>query len=442
MARPFGINVIGYVSSNVSLGITARQFIRLFLLKGIPVAVYDIDYHRSENGQDFEFQSLVVPTGAELPYSINLLFLAVGQLPRFLLNPPLGIFEPTRLNAGLMWYEVTSIPDHQAEALGMLDVLVCGSSFVRQIFDTNVPSTLTLGCKHPVYLPPEVIPNRELFGLPLDRVLFMSSFDPHHDPARKNPFAAIDAFLSAFPQGDEGAHLVVKLNNAEVKTKSCDPQVLVQQLRERCGNDQRIHMLPQSLPYHEVVSLYASCDVFVSLHRSEGLGLGPLECMLLGKPVVATAWSGNMSYMKHSNSCLVGYDLVPYSGMGADGPFKWRKKAKWAEPRIDEAADWMRLLAGDADLRKTIGAKAATDAAAYHAEAESAAFLAELESIQREKELLPSRATDKEMQVARLLKAQRRIDFAGWHGLRRRIQNELDRRLLWRFRTSGVPKPS
>jgi hypothetical protein len=36
--------------------------------------------------------------------------------------------------------------------------------------------------------------------------------------------------------------------------------------------------------------------------------------MALGKPVIATGWSGNMSFMNHTNACLVGYDLVPRRG--------------------------------------------------------------------------------------------------------------------------------
>lgn len=433
MGLPFGINVIGYVSSNVSLGITARQFIKLFQEKGVPVAVHDIDFGRSERGRDFDFQSLVVQEGNELPYSINMFFLAVGQLPQLLLKSSPDIFSSERLNVGLLWYEVTSIPSHLAEALSRLDVLVCGSGFVKHIFDTNVRNTLTIECKHPLYLPSHIVPSREKFGLPKDCVLFICSFDPHHDPARKNPFAVIDAFLLAYPLRDEGAHLVVKLNNADVKTNSCDPESLLQQLKVRCTNDHRIHILPQSLPYLEVLSLYASCDVFVSLHRSEGLGLGPLESMLLGKPVIATAWSGNMSYMKHSNSCLVGYDLIPYSGMGADGPFQLRNKAKWAEPRVSEAADWMRVLAQDANLRREIGSKAAIDAAAYHREAQRADFLDELKHIVNEKGWLPSRTSTKWTQIDRLRQLQQAVYFAGWNGFKRHVRHELDRRVVWRL---------
>jgi glycosyltransferase involved in cell wall biosynthesis len=43
--------------------------------------------------------------------------------------------------------------------------------------------------------------------------------------------------------------------------------------------------------------LLAAADVFVSLHRSEGFGLGLAEAMLLGKPVVGTAYSGNADFL-------------------------------------------------------------------------------------------------------------------------------------------------
>ena len=43
--------------------------------------------------------------------------------------------------------------------------------------------------------------------------------------------------------------------------------------------------------------LIVSCDAYVSLHRSEGFGITMAEAMLLGKPVVATDYSGNIDFM-------------------------------------------------------------------------------------------------------------------------------------------------
>jgi len=436
MTPSFGINVIGYVSSNVSLGITARHFIKLFLDKEIPVSVYDIDYNRAPNAKSNEFDSLTIKPGTELPYSINLFFLSMGQLPDFFLNPPSGIFSPDKTNAGLIWCEETVIPKKYCEALRLFDVLMAGSHFVRQVFNTNISDILTIDCIHPLFLPSGTLGDRNRFNLPKDKLLFISSFDPHHDPERKNPFGAIDSFLTAFPESsgeNDLPHLVVKLNNAEIKSHHCDPMALVNQLKNRCTDNPRVHFIAESLSYPDVISLYASCDVFVSMHRAEGLGLGPLECMSLGKPVIATAWSGNMSFMTHTNSCLVGYDLVPYTGMAENGPDQLGTKAVWAEPHIDEAADWMQKLASDKEMRQKIGQQAAQDTVQYQKAAECALFIDELKAISNEKSFLARRKQDKTQNLAALKQAKLNFDFYGWSGFKKRIKYNLDKYLLWRF---------
>ena len=45
-------------------------------------------------------------------------------------------------------------------------------------------------------------------------------------------------------------------------------------------------------------------DCYVSLHRSEGFGLTIAEAMALGKPAIATAYSGNLEFMTAENSYL------------------------------------------------------------------------------------------------------------------------------------------
>ena len=433
----FGINVIGYVTSNVSLGITARHFIKLFLDKGIPVSVYDIDYHRAPNARSTEYDSLTVKPGTELPYSINLFFLSMGHLPKLFLNPTAGLFSSASLNVGLIWCEETIIPKRYREALHLFDVVLAGSHFVRQIFDTNISDILTLDCVHPLFIPADIVVDRSNFDLPNDRLLFIASFDPHHDTARKNPFGAVDAFLAAFPEvyGESNLpHLVVKLNNTEIKSNDCDPMALVDELKARCAGNSRVHFIAKSLSYSEVLSLYDSCDVFVSMHRAEGLGLGLLECMALGKPVIATAWSGNMSFMKHTNSCLVGYDLVPYSGMAAKGVDQLGKKALWAEPHLDEAANWMKKLADDIGLRQRIGLQAMKDAKAYHEIAKRIEFMDELKAILEEKAFLLGRQQDKKADLSALRQAQQEFNFSGWAGMKRRIEALLNKHLLWRFK--------
>src|SRR5688572_32239647 len=52
-------------------------------------------------------------------------------------------------------------------------------------------------------------------------------------------------------------------------------------------------------------TLFRSC--YVSLHRSEGLGLTMAEAMARAKPVIATGYSGNLDFMNDANSYLVPY---------------------------------------------------------------------------------------------------------------------------------------
>lgn len=83
---------------------------------------------------------------------------------------------------------------------------------------------------------------------------------------------------------------------------------LLQKLAEQ---DARITILDCLLSPEEVFGLQSVCDAYVSLHRSEGFGLGMAECMALGKPVIGTGYSGNSEFMNSENSCLVDYNLIP-----------------------------------------------------------------------------------------------------------------------------------
>jgi glycosyltransferase involved in cell wall biosynthesis len=66
------------------------------------------------------------------------------------------------------------------------------------------------------------------------------------------------------------------------------------------------------------------------------------EAMVLGRPVVATGWSGNLDFMRGPDAVLVPYSLVP-----AEDPQEIYDipGARWAEPDLDAAAAALRTLA-------------------------------------------------------------------------------------------------
>jgi predicted nuclease with TOPRIM domain len=120
--------------------------------------------------------------------------------------------------------------------------------------------------------------------------------------------------------------------------------------------------------------------------------------------------------------------------MAAKGVDQLGKKALWAEPHLDEAADWMKKLADDIGLRQRIGLQAMKDAKAYHEIAKRIEFMDELKAILKEKAFLLGRQQDKKADLSALRQAQQEFNFSGWAGMKRRIEALLNKHLLWRFK--------
>jgi len=126
--------------------------------------------------------------------------------------------------------------------------------------------------------------------------------------------------------------------------------------------DPRLILLDKVLTDRETKALVKLCDCFLSLHRSEGFGRGLAEAMYLGKPVIATGYSGNLDFTNAQNACLVDYRLVPVK----DHEYPFATGQKWAEPDIEHAVWFMRRLIKDTQYAQTIGQQAAYFIKTYH----------------------------------------------------------------------------
>jgi glycosyltransferase involved in cell wall biosynthesis len=266
-------------------------------------------------------------------------------------------------------------------------------------------------------------------------------FDPYGNIDRKNPYAAIEAFKLAFPDCPD-CHLAIKVNYSGSGVERLEEYL--NRLHAYVESDSRIHLIQESFTYYDLLCLYASCDAFISLHRSEGLGLIPLEAMRLGKPVVATAWSGNMSYMNYNNACLVEFDFVPIEASTLHyGSNSLGIDCKWAEPNILQAAAWLRKLAEDSKFRLQLGLRAAADANRYHEQASKTEFVDELKAIWESREFLPLR--NREPIISQACESRRLFEYekyvrktSRFERFAHKIKKELDRHLLWRFRKADV----
>ena len=164
---------------------------------------------------------------------------------------------------------------------------------------------------------------------------------------RKNPFGAVDAFKRSF-SGESSAALLIKVSHA-----ASHPEEYAE-LEKRLRGIPNLYLTDRMLSRARVNGLLAACDGVVSLHRSEGFGLILAEAMYLGKPVVATGWSGNMDFMNTGNSCPVGYELVTLDRTYMN----YEAGQQWAEPDIDHAAHLMRRVVEDSEYRTQMGERA------------------------------------------------------------------------------------
>ena len=133
-----------------------------------------------------------------------------------------------------------------------------------------------------------------------------------------------------------------------MNTRSEDP--FWRDAGSRGENDARIAIMDKRLERDEVLGLNSVCDAFVSLHRSEGFGFNLAEAMLMGKPVIATNYSGSREFAREGTACVVDYQLVPVP----ESAYPFSQGQVWAEPDIEHAAVLMRRLAYDDSYRENI----------------------------------------------------------------------------------------
>jgi hypothetical protein len=163
--------------------------------------------------------------------------------------------------------------------------------------------------------------------------MFLFIFDFFSVLERKNPLGLIKAFDRAFRPG-EGPILLIKTINGQANLAA------LEQIRAAAQSRPDILIVDEYYSSVEKDSLLGLCDCYVSLHRSEGLGLTMAEAMALEKPVIATAYSGNLEFMTPENSFLVNY--VTTSVPAGCDPYP--SGSLWAEPDLDEAAAYMQRV--------------------------------------------------------------------------------------------------
>lgn len=339
--------VSGFLGDVLGLGRAARLTASALEEAGYSVVRHDLrPLLHTHAGQPYA--EAVLPGGAG--GGVWILHCNAPEAEVFLRRIPHRLWRD-RYRIGIWAWELEALPVEWRRVARNFHEIWAPSAFVAEAVRPYARRVRVM--PHPLTDMATAVPDRKRFGFEDGVFVFAALADGRSTLARKNPLGAVEAYRRAFPAPAPAARLVVKLVHPDA-----DPKGMAA-LEAAIAGRPDIAVYTESLSDTEMLSFLASIDGLIALHRSEGFGLVIAEVMSLGKPVVATGWSGNADFMTGAVAdAKVRYALVP-----TDDPSGRYQGARWAEPDLDHAAELVARIVKDPAFRRRL-AEAGPPAAA------------------------------------------------------------------------------
>lgn len=345
--RRLGVNIVGYFHAPTGAGESVRSMARTLTAGGIAHQDVPVPSIYLNGGLDIDdLATGKMFASYEPTHRVNLVVTNSEDFPRLSGLLPFAFWQGRKCIGYWVWESERlpvqhSVPKRLAEIWTPSEY---SAAAIRKA--TTVPVRVV-----PHILDFEQIDNatadRARFGVPEGRVAYGFFFDCKSVMERKNPAALVRAFRKAFGAGSSEAVLVLKVSSAQLA-----PSEFAQLRRDAEGLS--VVWVTETLTRAQTMALMKSLDVYVSLHRSEGFGLTLAEAMAMGKPVIATNYSGNVDFMAEEDSCLVRTE--PFQTLRAYGPYP--AGTRWSDPDVDHASAFLVTML-DAAARQRVGAAAA-----------------------------------------------------------------------------------
>lgn len=339
-----GITIIADLTLQTSLSKVMRDLIIALRNANIPYQTFDL---RPKDFIDWAlFKSILTPKKdfRTLKYD-HVIEMFSSPFPKSL---------PIKQSRIVFWEFSTGLLEHDPK-IGDIDTIIAMSDFNKKVFREMLPEAVNVKkILYPFFFESDDIPDKltifNKFKIPKDAFTVFYNFDYRSSFNRKNPDGAILAFSTAFVDVPN-AYLIFKTNGVSERQEYKEKLL---NLAQKLSISNRLIMIDDFISQNDIYGLTNACDIYLSLHRGEGFGLGIAEAMSLGKPVIATDYSSTTEFCKAHTSILIPYTLVDVPSEMRDHP-TYNAVKEWAEPDINAAAEALKCLYNDEALRKNIG---------------------------------------------------------------------------------------
>ena len=191
----------------------------------------------------------------------------------------------------------------------------------------------------------EIAEMRARLGLSDETTMCLAMADGRSSFVRKNLIGAVEIFKHAVDDRTKAVLVLKTRNLTEFPSYRAE-------LSDAVGSRDDIKIFDEALSEANRNALLGATDILLSPHRAEGFGLVLAEAMALGKPVLATKYSGNLSFMDDASAMLVESPITP--AIDASGVYG-EAYGSWADPDIAAFSAALRDLLGYRRLRAELG---------------------------------------------------------------------------------------
>jgi glycosyltransferase involved in cell wall biosynthesis len=334
-----GVNVIGYIDGEFGLGEAVRLNLKAMESVGLPYT--KVDYMKLKKGTIKE---------DSFKYSINLIQLSLNDISGFFAGFKTTSFL-NRYNILFLVWESEYVPEEIQKTLHLFDEIWTPSMYCREIFKEHFLGPI-MTVPHPVEIQLNSLEKKDFLEIyDNQKYSFLFIFNFGSSIKRKNTLFLIQSFIEAFPT-ETDVELIIKCSNAKKNPK--DYALVLKEI----GGRSNIKIVDIDLEKNDLNHFINQCDCYVSLHHSEGFGLTLAEAMCLGKPTIATNYSGNLEFMNDSNSFLVDYVINSIENPDVN----FCDNTIWADPLLEDSVEKMRIVYTNRNLAIEKAKKAQIDA--------------------------------------------------------------------------------